>query len=317
MANDVIISYNGDTVVSLSDSGIGVLETHGKFCVDDITIEYTKPTPGPNLQSKTASPTTSSQTITADSGYDGLSQVTVNAISPIKSAQTYTPTTTDQTIQSGRWLSGNQTIKGDANLVASNIKKDVQIFGVTGSYEGSGGGGSNLDTKEDVNFIDYDGTILYSYTASEFADLSALPANPSHEGLVAQGWNWSLANAKTYVASYGKLWIGQMYITESGDTEIDVELQAPRLSPWLSLAVNGTVEVDWGDGSTKTTITGASQTTHKKTNHVYATDGSYTIKIHVVSGSFSLYGSICYWNYYLCILQLLFSRFDNDTEWGN
>jgi len=62
--------------------------------------------------------------------------------------------------------------------------------------------------EKDVNFIDYDGTILYSYTAAEFANLSALPANPTHSGLTAQGWNWSLSDAKTYVASYGKLWIG-------------------------------------------------------------------------------------------------------------
>lgn len=50
-----------------------------------------------------------------------------------KSAQTYTPTTSDQTIASGVYLSGNQTVKGDANLVASNIAKNVQIFGVTGT----------------------------------------------------------------------------------------------------------------------------------------------------------------------------------------
>lgn len=55
-----------------------------------------------------------------------------------KSAQTYTPGTVDQTISSGRILTGTQTIKGDAKLVPGNIKKDVQIFGVTGSYEGSG-----------------------------------------------------------------------------------------------------------------------------------------------------------------------------------
>lgn len=50
-----------------------------------------------------------------------------------KSAQTYTPTTSDQTISSGQYLSGAQTIKGDANLVQANIAKNVTIFGVTGT----------------------------------------------------------------------------------------------------------------------------------------------------------------------------------------
>lgn len=50
-----------------------------------------------------------------------------------KSAQTYTPTTSDQTIASGQYLSGTQTIKGDANLSSSNIANGVTIFGVTGS----------------------------------------------------------------------------------------------------------------------------------------------------------------------------------------
>lgn len=50
-----------------------------------------------------------------------------------KSAQTYTPTTSDQTINAGQYLSGAQTIKGDANLTSSNIANGVTIFGVTGS----------------------------------------------------------------------------------------------------------------------------------------------------------------------------------------
>lgn len=50
-----------------------------------------------------------------------------------KSAQTYTPTTSDQTIASGQYLSGAQTIKGDANLTAVNIAAGVTIFGVVGS----------------------------------------------------------------------------------------------------------------------------------------------------------------------------------------
>lgn len=50
-----------------------------------------------------------------------------------KEAATYTPTTSDQTIAAGQYLSGAQTIEGDVNLVPGNIRSGVAIFGVTGS----------------------------------------------------------------------------------------------------------------------------------------------------------------------------------------
>ena len=110
----------------------------------------------PTLQEKTITPSEESQSVTPDSGYDGLSQVTVDAISSTyvgsgvtkKSATTYTPGTSDQTIVSGQYLNGTQTIKGDANLVAGNIKSGVSIFGVSGSYAGSGGSSGGLDTSD-------------------------------------------------------------------------------------------------------------------------------------------------------------------------
>lgn len=112
----------------------------------------------PILQSKTVSPSVSSQNITPDTGYDGLSSVTVNAISPTKVAQTYTPGTTNQTIAAGRWLIGTQTIKGDANLVANNIKSGVSIFGVTGNYVGEGG----LEFYDFAGYAFYGGTMYFA-----------------------------------------------------------------------------------------------------------------------------------------------------------
>ena len=115
------------------------------------------------MQEKTVTPTESQQTVTPDTGYDGLTKVTVGAVSSAyigskvtkKSAQTYTPGTSDQTIGSGQYLSGTQTIKGDSNLVGRNILSGKTIFGVpgsvviqryyTGSSEPSSSTGSNGD----------------------------------------------------------------------------------------------------------------------------------------------------------------------------
>ncbi len=56
---------------------------------------------------------------------------------PSKGAQTYTPGTGNQTISAGQYLSGIQTIAGDANLIAGNIKSGVSIFGISGSFTGN------------------------------------------------------------------------------------------------------------------------------------------------------------------------------------
>ena len=110
----------------------------------------------PLLQSKTVTPSEKVQTINPDTDYDGLSQVTVKAINSTYvgsgitkiEATEYTPGTSDQTIASGQYLNGAQTIKGDANLVAGNIKSGVSIFGVSGSYVGSGGSSGGIDTSD-------------------------------------------------------------------------------------------------------------------------------------------------------------------------
>ena len=150
----------------------------------------------PTLQSKTATPSTSQQIITPDSGYDGLSQITVKAMPSgalstptvsssglvtaqvgtsgyissgtkktlqltTKGAATITPGTSDQTFASGTYLTGAQTVKGDANLVAGNIKSGVSIFGVTGNFEGSGGGGSGDNNCEAYHITSTSDTISF------------------------------------------------------------------------------------------------------------------------------------------------------------
>lgn len=97
------------------------------------------------------SATLGTKTITSNATYnassdnlDGYSSVTVNV--PTGTAKTSSDLTANNltvTAPAGLYSSDASKTLTDANLTAGNIKKDVTIFGVTGSYEGGGGGGSS------------------------------------------------------------------------------------------------------------------------------------------------------------------------------
>ena len=89
---------------------------------------------------QTITPSTSSQTA-VPAGYYTTGNITVaaipdNYVNPAASAENvvYTPTTQNQTIAAGTYFKNAGTVVGDADLRATNIKKGVAIFGVTGTY---------------------------------------------------------------------------------------------------------------------------------------------------------------------------------------
>lgn len=84
---------------------------------------------------------------TQNAGYVAAGTKSATRQLTVQAAQTITPGTADKTIASGRYLTGTQTIKGDANLKAVNIVKGVSIFGVAGTAE-TGGTGQTLETCE-------------------------------------------------------------------------------------------------------------------------------------------------------------------------
>ena len=182
----------------------------------------------------------------------------------------------------------------DTTATASDVAQGKVFYAADGNQTigtASGGGGGPAPVKSDVNFYDYDGTLLHSYTATEAEGLTALPENPSHSGLVAQGWNYTLAQIKAEVTDHGKCDVGQMYVTDDDKTRIYCTFPEGRLSPYLGICVNGTVVVDWGDGSDTNIITGASLSTVRTVWHTYASAGNYVITLTVSSGSFSFLGN--------------------------
>ena len=156
------------------------------------------------------------------------------------------------------------------------------------SISTGGGCTSVVVSKSDVNFYDYDGTLLHSYSKSAFLALSALPDLPTREGLTCQGWNYTLAKAKEYVTSYGVLDIGATYITDDGKTRLYIRIAAEgRMTVPLyfsQTSANG-VTIDWGDESATQTLSG---TGNLNTTHTYASIGDYVITLKVNSGTLGL-----------------------------
>lgn len=147
--------------VTPSTSQQVITKDSGDYGLGTVTVEAAP------LQNKSVSPSTSQQSISADSPNYGLGTVTVNAVDasidqnitagnirqgctilgvqgsytgnvPDYQDKVVTPSASNQevTADTGKTLR-KVTVEGDSNLISSNVKKNVQLFGITGSYEGS------------------------------------------------------------------------------------------------------------------------------------------------------------------------------------
>ena len=162
------------------------------------------------------------------------------------------------------------------------------------SIQTGDGGSSAPVSANDVTFYDYDGTIVASYSFEEVQALTSLPAGPFHEGLTFQGWNWSLEAIKAMNRAVN---VGAIYTTNDGKTRIYITLGEGRMSPLLGCCPNGTVIVDWGDGTTPDTLTGTSTSTIQYTpTHNYTSPGNYVISL-TVDGTCGFLGSSTTNNY--------------------
>ena len=148
----------------------------------------------------------------------------------------------------------------------------IQVEGIF-----TGGGGASPSAKpNDVTFIDYDGSVLYSYSLAEAQALTELPALPSHDGLVCQGWNWTLEAIK---ALNRPVTVGAMYITNDGATRLHIRIATigrMTVPLYIGQTVANGVSIDWGDGSTAETLAG---TGNVNTSHTYAEPGDYIISL--------------------------------------
>lgn len=234
-----------------------------------------KPSPTP--------PVLVTKTITANGDYnasddnaDGYIEVDVNV------PNTYTAKDEGKIVDNGTLVA--QTAM--PSEVTENGTIDTTLYNSVSVNVPSGGSGN------DVIFYDYDGAVIDSYSATEFANLKAMPKNPTHEGLIAQGWNWSLSEAKSYVSTYGKLNIGQTYTTSDGKTRLYIAVPKSQYGhPYefnlyieMDPDYEPVFEIDWGDGS-EPTIWSYDEWVDNKA-HNYVNGGSYIVTITSLTGGY-------------------------------
>ena len=148
---------------------------------------------------------------------------------------------------------------------------------------------------KDINFYDYDGSLLYSYTYSEAWSLTAMPALPTyHTGLTPTGWNYTFPEVKSFAHNSRSINVGAVYATSDGSTRLYLFVakgtKIPSLQIHLKLAANTASTIVWGDGTTSTVTNSGSEEAFvyaKKTNYAEV-NADTIICVKISSGSFVL-----------------------------
>lgn len=92
--------------------------------------------------------------------------------------------------------------------------------------------------RNDVNFFDYDGALLYSYSWEEARNLTELPAAPSHDGMTFKEWNYTLEDIKEQGTDTikGKADVGTVFVDGSG-----TQVESPN-DVWIFIRGTETIE---------------------------------------------------------------------------
>ena len=211
--------------ITIAENGTQtVMPDTGKDGLTSVEITVSVPSSAPNLQSKNATPSGTAQTIEPDTGYDGLSSVII-AAAPLET-KIVTPSASQQIItpSSGQYGMSQVTVEGDADLIAGNIKKDIVIFGVTGTYEGGGGGSVNGSLIEITCSSNIDAVTaeINGNTYTAYVDTSAQKAYvtiPHTDTIVARTCTLKgFSNGTQVTSSYVSMAIGIGYYTASLST---------------------------------------------------------------------------------------------------
>ena len=215
------------------------------------------------------------------SGTAGNSSVSLSASVTTKAAATITPGTSNQTIASGTYLTGAQTISGDANLVAGNIKSGTSIFGVLGTYAGGGGGIGTLLNTTSLGTISTTSTQAASLNIS----LSVTGVN-NYDLLIVESSVNTVTNGR-HTATIGLIFLtaSSNVSTKNGATIATVKLNCRASSSGTTTTVAGTTA--YGVYPNSCTVSNGTATIpmYRRYNSSSTTtmNGTYTARVYGVN----------------------------------
>ena len=187
-------------------------------------------------------------------------------------------------------MSTSSTVKAQLSTLLTSANSATGVSdtnltdAVTSLISGYNAGGSSEPDSKDIDFYDYDGTRLYSYTIAEAQALAALPELPTHEGLVNNGWNFTLAEVKA-VTDFAD--VGCTYSTSDGATRAYIHVSSEdsrTVSFCFKQSAERGVAVNWGDGSADETFENMSSAGSVIVSHTYSTCGDFTVSFKPASG---------------------------------
>lgn len=249
------VEISGTKQITANGTGIDVTE----YAAVDVAV----PSSAPNLQAKTGiNPSTSSQTIQADSGYDGLSSVQINAM---PNGTAGTPTATKGSV-SNHSVTVTPSVTNTTGYITGSTKTGTGVT-VSASELVSG----NLAVTQNGNNID---CANYS-TVSVNVPTGSSKTLYKYEGLASRTANsYGATNAKVTVAKAGTYNISYVAIRGSSSGTMGTNLH-------IGATEKGN-NTTWSNGTYGQYVSYTNQNIAANTDvTIYATSGNASRTIYV------------------------------------
>ena len=241
--------FSPKTSVLITSKDGEALPTNGKYCVSDITVQpaleiktitsngealpsesycgfekvIVNVQTAPKLQTKTVTPTKSQQNVSPDSGYDGLSGVTVNAIPDNYVIPTGTVNIT---------VNGTHDVSGKASVNVNVPVKEEQTKNVTinanGSVKITPDAGKTLSEVTVITAVESEKPTLNAPTIS-LSNSTLTITNPATNGNFVTSYRIFNGSAELAVVTSKTVDLSTL-LTDSGTYSITVKASAPNFN---------------------------------------------------------------------------------------